>query len=248
MDRSLDVIAVLGRGIERVPAGVGARHWRPTSLVEKCKAGTFEHLGLRAQSADPNDPDCIIGGGNANVIAALQLFETRGAKAVLFAYGDRSKYLRESHGPLEGAVMKYEFLRRLGKRAPEVLATVDLRGGLEQPPGIASNTLRELENIFEFALANSFRRIAIIGIGVHVPRVNLFCDSVLAKGAERFGGLRVELLHSEALLLERSERYREHVAAMRASAAYTRNAAMEERGITAFREGKYKSVQDVTKK
>lgn len=246
MQNSLDVIAVLGRGIERVPAGTGARQWRPTSLIEKCKPGTFEHLGFRQGAVDPSDPDCIIGGGNANVIAALQLFETRGAKAILFAYGDRSNYLRELHGPLEGAVMKYEFLRRLGKRAPEVLKTVDIRGGLELPPGAPSRTLEELANIFDFALARDMKTVAIIGIGIHVPRVMVFAESVLKNPL--YAGLEIAFLTAEELLLERDCRFARYIAATASSEAYRRNAAMEERGITAFREGKYKSVQDTDKK
>lgn len=273
-----DVIAVLGRGIERVLIGRVNFRWRPTALVEKCKPSTGEHLGLKEIGFDINHPDCLIGGGNANVLAGLELFEKRGAHAVLFAYGARSDYLRLIDAPSEGEIMMLEFVRRLGRGTqviadtvePQVIITdqsekspglydvydgkivavpfdgrilgVELRGGLKRYDGTPSNTFTELDNVFGFAVDRGYKRIALITVSVHVPRVIVFASSV-KKQKPRYAGIELSYFDSEGLLMNRSPRYQKFLDAMRPSAAYYRNQFREWSGIQAFCEGKYRSVQ-----
>lgn len=270
----IDVLAILGRGVERVCSGV----WRPTSLIEQCDQSTREHLGIRTPHPDHSNSGCIVGGGNANVIAGLQLYGESGAKTVCFAYGDTSKYLRRIDGPSEGEVMMESFERRLS-RVTEIYALandvahqeardnsesylakpfrgktirvswgdgkwkdVELRAGLQLVPGIPSNTLREIQNVFDLALQWSLRDVTVLTVSVHLPRTIMF-GGFLVKGHDAYRKLRVSYVATEDVLLRRSARYRAHIDALRTSVPFWRNFELERRGMQAFSEGNYASPQ-----
>ncbi|MBI1975147.1 MAG: hypothetical protein HYS57_02175 [Parcubacteria group bacterium] len=246
MAEQFDVIAILGRGIEQVRYGSGVTRWRPTTFVEKCAPATGAHTGFRTICADQNDPDCLIGGGNANVIAGLELFRRYGAKAVLFAYGAKSPYLKAFGAPSEGEVMLWEFMRRV-RAAGVSLGNTKFFGGLhsDDPRYRPSNTFKEIENIMNFAVDSAFVRIAIVTVEVQLRRAQVFTEEILqseaGSGVDGFWLVETVWFSSEEILCQRSPRYRRVIEVVQGSSSRARTFMRELDGIKAFREGRYRS-------
>lgn len=240
-----DVIAVLGRGIEQVRYRDGTLRWRPTTFIGKCEPGTGAHTGFRIIRPDPDDPDCLIGGANANVIAAVQLFSEmlvagHEPKAILFAFGARAQYLRDRGWPLEGQVLKEEFLYRVGRSEYAISPAVEVCGGIDstEPRYFPSNTNTEVRNILDFAVSRNLRRVAIITVEVHIGRAKMFAAAWMKQSPYRVIEEPV-FFSAEDLLVRRSRHYRRIVRDVRASSALARNAVREANGMIAFCAGAY---------
>ncbi|MBI4994667.1 hypothetical protein HZC21_03420 [Candidatus Peregrinibacteria bacterium] len=235
----LDILAILGRGTYLVPQNDGTLRWKTTALLETCDSDGA-HLPVRIP-VDDDDPRCLIGGGNANVISGVKLFKKHGPRIVVFAYGTRSKYLRTINGPPEGAVMKDEFIKRLKDDGCIIPAEIELYGGVpdEKLPGLPSNTLRELQNILNLAIEREMEDIGIVTIGVHMKRVRVFIDTLFKEKKYSEYPLVVKFFKSEEILLEQSSRYARHVRNMISSQAFDRNMKREDRGVQAFLNGTY---------
>lgn len=236
-----DILAVLGRGMYQVQRRNGSLAWKPTALLEM-----YDNSGRHPvvwEAVDDSDPRCLIGGGNANVIAGLKLFKRFGAKVIVFAYGHRSSYLREIGGPTEGDVMLKEFCRRLGQRGYDELAAsgVELYGGLSDdqlPPGTRSDTFQELRNILNLALQKKLRTVLIVTVRAHVLRATVFLNWLLAHEYEG-SGLICSVVASEDVLLLSSRKYWKVVRATGSSEAMIRTTAQEQVGTERFQKGLY---------
>ncbi len=82
------LIAILGRGIQRVGSGGS---WEVTEDLEVC-APDRTHLPDRVPADDQN-PCCLVGGGELNLLAGLELHRRIGAIVAVCAYSHRAPYL-----------------------------------------------------------------------------------------------------------------------------------------------------------
>src|SRR5271157_1264609 len=133
----LGILAILGRGIQRHHKNGS---WVLTEDLELCDEKSA-HLAVR-KPADDENPFCMVGGGELNLLAGIALYNQEGANIVVCAYGDRSEYLKSIDAPSESMVMSGYFLH--------ACRTANIRVWKKEMsmPG-PSNTNRELKNIFE---------------------------------------------------------------------------------------------------
>lgn len=226
-----DIIAVLGRGIQKNSED-GA--WDLAEDTEICDE-RLAHLAVRV-AVDDTNPNCIIGGGELNLLAGLELYRRYGAKMVVCAYGDRSDYLKSIDAPSESMVMSDKFAPLavyMGLPEPQIgVWTKDMTA-----PG-RSNTDRELLNILELALRYDLTTIAVVTVSVHFCRSLVYSRNHLAK--PEFGCLAVEFFASESVLMEANPGlYGPRIQKMMGSLAYQRNLAREVYGINRILDGTY---------
>ncbi len=97
-----------------------------------------------------------------------------------------------------------------------------------------ANTRQELLNIFDLALdvKPELKRIAIVTVGVHVPRAATYIAKHLS-AYPQYRQLNPALFESEEVLLEANrEKYEPRVEAMRKSESFRRNFEREAIGIS----------------
>lgn len=228
-----DVLAILGRGIQKITPHGG---WVLTEDLEMY-GENGGHLIVR-EPVDDKSTRCLIGGGELNLLAGLELFIREGAKTVVYAYGHRATYLREIDGPTESEVMSRRFAELLEKehhgwREPRIVIWPRDR----DVPG-PSNTRAELENILELARENRGSEIAIVSVAVHLPRAMVFAEKHQEKPAFRDQSL--DFFSSEEILLEAdAAKYAPRVLNIYASEAMRRTAEREAQGVQDFLAGKY---------
>jgi hypothetical protein len=217
------LLAVLGRGVQKL------HEEGPWVLTEDLEMWSEEsqHLAVRVPADDLN-PFCMVGGGELNPLAGVELFRRHGAEAVVCAYGDRTKYLKEIDGPSESMVM--------GEKFQEMCPDAHLKTWTKDMsrPG-PSNTNAELYNIFQLAtMLELFRgkshRIGIVTIDLHMPRTLVMAQRHLAS---TFTDLApVDFFVSEQVLVEADQaQYSLRREALRDSAAFKRNWEQEKIGI-----------------
>lgn len=228
------VIAILGRGIRRLePLGPC---W---VLTEDLEVYDDNGAHLRARvPADDENPNCLVGGGELNLHAGLALYQLEGSRIVVCAYGNRSAYLREAEAPLESVVMSKIFK----DRAPLTQTSV---WSEDDPTRFPSNSDRELQNIFEFAVSSrdfSRVRVAVLTVAVHLPRVMLFSKKHLE--APEFENLRVSFFSAEQVFLETNPMLAPRILALWSSKAFQRTAERELRGVRNFEAGNYRAIID----
>lgn len=225
-----DLIAILGRGIQLLSEN---GPWVLTEDLEVCDKDSA-HLPIRVPVND-KDPYCMVGGGEMNLEAGRILIERYEPKIVVCAYGGRSQYLESVDGPSESEVMSNllnEYLKTDGGQLPEIVVWERNR----QLP-VQSNTRQELLNIFELALEREVSRIALVTIGVHVPRTATYIAKHLSV-YEQYRELSPVLFESEEVLLgtpasqtlQASRTLR--VETLRKSEAFARNWGREAIGIS----------------
>lgn len=222
--RGFDFVAILGRGIQRLsPDGP----WVLTEDLEVCDTDSA-HLAVRVPVDDTN-PLSMIGGGEMNLLAGYHLIEEYNPSLAVCAYGDRSKYLKSIAAPSESEVMSEMLAEMLSYKhghSPEIAEWSHTR----EMAGPA-NTRQELINIFDLALNERMDNVAIVTIGVHVPRTATFISMHMGN-FRQYRDLRVVLFESEEVLLRVDrEKYASRVDAMRNSASFQRNLKNEMIGI-----------------
>lgn len=228
-----DILAILGRGIQWLESH---GQWVLTEDLEVC-GENGGHLIVRVPADDEN-PNCLVGGGELNLQAGLELYR-EDAKIVVCAYSWQAKYLREVGAPSESQIMSAMFLERArGINLPEPIIQIWDENVLYELP---SNTNRELQNIFELAVSGGFSRVALLTVAVHLPRTMLFTRKHLEHPA--FQGLKVGFFSAEQVLLgANAEFYAPRIMSLRRSKAFQRSAVKELKGIQDFLTGDYHSV------
>lgn len=220
---------MLGRGMNRPTKG---GPWMPTEALEVCNENSA-HLPVRVP-ADDNNPACLIGGGELNILAGAILWRKHRPKITVCAYGARSSYLRSINGPSESQVMS----EGLQKLVPEARICI-----WEPPRGEdgTSNTDQELRNIMNLAVENGFKEIGIVTVTVHLPRTIFFAKNHLE--LPEFARLEVRYFASELVLVESNPKmFAKEMVRIYGSQSFLRNAANEAKGIQAILDGKYQPV------
>lgn len=230
-----DMIAILGRGIQRLNENAPLEDidsWVLTEDFEVCDVNSA-HLPVRDTPADDNDPLCMIGGGEMNLAAGIQLMRIYqpSLKLAVCAYGGRSKYLEAVGGPTESEVMSDRLVKTIGNDFfPPGSPGVVVWERRHQLP-VPANTRQELLNIFDLAVRSGLKTIAIVTVGVHVPRTAAYVAKHLSV-IPSFRGLAPIVLESEEILLAADyKKYAERVDEMRGSESFQRNWKNEAIGI-----------------
>lgn len=220
----MQLLATLGRGIQR-PDDVSL--WVLTEDLEVL-ADDGAHPIIRRPIDDFN-PNCVIGGGELNLLASLELCKKYLPRLVVFAYAHRAKYLKKVDGPSESSVMYREFCRRcdsesLLKISVDVWPTKEDRDGL-------SNSRTEVINIIELALQKGYSSVGIVSVMIQLPRARLFAERYLKeKGIQN--KVLVEFFSSELVLVQSDPvTYGPRVLKMFSSQAFARNAIREGNGV-----------------
>jgi len=226
-----DAIIVFGRGVGKDIRG----NWRPTPYVEEFKGG--RHKGI-FERVDPESKSSFIGGSNANVLAAVQLFEELRRtsilpKLVIFAAGRPDYLSKESLWMTEGRILEEKFRQKIRKFSSSVQTVI-----LEQN----KNTKDDINESLKLVANQGFGRVAIITIGVHIPRSREFFRLAQKEGKVP-AELEVDFLAAEEILARRSKRYTKIFELTRKTEAHKRTAACEKEGVKKLRLGHYRSAQ-----
>ena len=234
-----DLLAILGRGIQMVenntsPSEISS--WKLTEDLEVCDERSG-HLPVRVP-ADDDSPYCMVGGGSLNLQAGINFMHQYLPKVLVFAYGDRSDYLKSVNGPTESEVMSKAFMHDIKQdpdisswclsRLPQQVIVIWPRTRIMSGP---SNTGQELKNIFELAVERQLERIAVVTISVHVPRTATYVAKHLSVH-EEWRHLRVTVFESEEVLLRANEDRRPQIEALRNSKSFARSWEREAAGIS----------------
>ncbi|GEM_PF-1077200 len=216
------MIAILGRGIQWLSED---GPWVLTEDLEVCDE-RFAHLPVRVPVDDEN-PFCMVGGGEMNFLAGVELIRKYRPLVTVCAYGARSDYLELINAPSESEVMSQELMHQLivefdklasSPRLPELVIWERDRKLL-----VPSNTRQELLNVFDLALERGLKRIALVAIGVHIPRTATYVAKHLSV-YEKYRELSPIVFESEEVLLAADrEKYGPRVGALRNSKAFARN-------------------------
>lgn len=234
-----DFVAILGRGIQRLEEAAAVTKvssWVLTEDLEVCDKNSA-HLPVRVP-VDDASPYCMVGGGDMNMLAGQFLIEQYQPKLVVCAYGHASDYLRSIGAPTESEVMgkmlqeRWGMLASLQKWNPTSYPEVEVWSRTRTVPGVPSNTRLELLNIFDLALERGFRRIAVVTVGVHIPRTTTYISkhqSVYSKYRE----LSIVPFESEEVLrVTNHAKYGPRVESLRNSQSFARNWDREAIGIS----------------
>ena len=227
----------MGRGVQKTKGIGNFFGWSSTEDLE-----VVEENGAHAifrKPVDDEDANCMVGGGQLNILAGVELIFAHRPKVVVCAYGPRSQYLREANGRSESGVMSNALERILpmpGHYPPFSMPRWDSDNDLPGP----SNTKTEIGHILNLALNQSNRRVGIVTVSVHLPRVILFTKQYLESESFRDQNLAISFFSSEQVLIESSPKvFAPRVMTLHSSKAYRRNAEREARGIEAILSGTY---------
>ncbi len=226
---SFEMIAILGRGIQRLEETSPVEDvssWVLTEDLELCDRDSA-HLPVRAP-ADDDSPYNMIGGGEMNLEAGLSLIRAEKPRVAVCAFGGRSDYLESINGPSESEVMSHLLIQAIPtKKCP----LVNVWKRQRQLP-VPSNTRQELLNIFDLALQYRLNRIAIVTIGVHIPRTQTYVTKHLSVHPQYRQLVPIVLESEEILLTENWRKYPPRVETMRKSKSFARNWEREAIGIS----------------
>jgi hypothetical protein len=223
-----DMVAIMGRGIQRFQEN---GPWMPSHDLEVCDERSA-HLSLGVP-IDDDSPYCMIGGGQINLDAGVELISKYGPRAVVCEYGHVMPYIRESGAPSGSEVLSEALRSTLLQRGhdplPEIVVWSASRPG---PAGSSPNTRQELLNIFDLALERGLAKIAIVTVGVHAPRVATYVAKHLSMHAP-YRELSPVVFESEEILLAVDpEKHGERVRRIRESKSFTRTWQREQEGIS----------------
>lgn len=230
----MDMLCVLGRGIEKVKTSSGYI-WRPTRYIERL-ADNGWHSGFRSLDITPDDEDqrVVIAGSNANVLAAAELFQKsasagRPPKIVAFTAG-RPKYITNDPDPSlsEGRVLREKFLSKVHVSS-ETEVIVRANG---------QTTRGEVLEILHLAKSLGLGSIGVITVSLHIPRTKEFLRLALEKDRS-LGDLEIIFLSSEEILFNRHRRYADILKPAMNSKTYERTRAKERKGLDDLRSGRY---------
>lgn len=239
-----DAVVVLGKGVERVPDGDGMR-WRTTRYIQELVSGpegaatrTGERKPL-ASDADPSQNKLVVAGGTANTLAAVEYFdemrERSFAPKVFIISAGRPDYLKdEPEGFSESTVMRELFKKRIPDH-PELLQFATNK-----------NTRDDVFQTLATIKERGLKSVAFINTEISFLRMQEFYQDILTTNPE-FASIAVHFVMSEDLLRRRYAKHPGRIAefeaiqeALHESDAWRNSVEMEEGGIRAIREGKYR--------
>lgn len=210
-----DLLAVLGRGIQRVDG-----RWTPTSYLEVYNGRRHSATPLRGGD---EHPQCRVGGSQINIDAAVEVLKRAPIPCVL-AYCPRAKYLRVIDGPSENAVMTQALLKRLPDA--EVIRWTERDRG-------PSDTLIEIRDVVQLARQRGFRHVLFLTILAHVPRVLLLAEREIPSP------IRFTVASSETVLLAHRPKLYRRISKLMASRAFVRSVNLEILGVNRLLAGSY---------
>ncbi len=229
------ILAIFGRGVQQVGPG---GPWVPTEDFEtQIWNGTVPAHSAIRKRVDQDDPLCLVGGGELNILAGVELCRRLQPHIVVTAYGNRSQYLRDvPDSPSESEVMSERFLAEIrARKIYEPLVIVWSRDRVVEGP---SNSRREIRNILELGLERRLFRVGIVTVAVHLPRTILFAREVLQD--PQFRDFEIRFFASEQVLVETDPTtWAPRVMGIFMSPAFTRTAGFENRGIYCLLAGTY---------
>lgn len=225
-----DTIIVFGRGIAKDTSG----KWHPTPYFEKPAEG--QHSGVFKTDVKPQSEKSVVAGANANVLATYHLYRELAEKGqppnlVIFAAGRPPFLSNEPEDLSEGKVLEEKFRRKL-----KTLAT----GQKPQTVVLAQNrdTKDDVEESVRLAIEKGIRSVAIITVGVHVPRTKeLF--NIFKKEEALPDDLKVDFLASEDILARTSKKYERRFQSVKKTPAYERTAVSERKKLKKLRNKGY---------
>lgn len=232
----MDLLCVFGRPIEQVHTSSGLV-WRPSRYVERLTEDG-KHSGVRVAHVrcDESDPRVVVAGGNANVLAAVRIFERfvdggMRPEVVMFAAG-RPAYIAHHPDPAfcEGAVFKERFTRAVRCNIWPTRILLQSKN---------KNTKDDLVGTLRYARRRGFRSVGIVSLGLHIPRITNFLRLV-HQADPALRDILVHFFAAEKVLAKASSRYRAIFRATRSSPVHKRTAAWEAKGIRDLRAGRYK--------
>lgn len=209
---------MLGRGIQLADG-----EWRPTPDLEVYRQGSDRPLHYAFPTTpNPDDPLCLVGGGQLNLDAAVAAVRA-GARTVVLGFAAPSRYLREVGGPSESVVMSAA-LRRASPRAD----IIEWSG----PPGEETNTESEVRNALGLARERGFTSVRFLTVSPHLPRVLLIAQlASIDLGRTGSSAPDWDGVSSDSIVASLGAANRARVARLRSSAAYRRTVAFESRGV-----------------
>lgn len=234
------LLVILGRGTQKTtPDGPSDEPWLPTEDLEVYGEDGAHHT-IRVPVDDEN-PKCLIGGGELNLLAGIELYKKLDQQVVVCAYGHRADYLKKVGGPSESEVLSTLFAAEV-KNATGVTPTVYVWPRTREVEG-KSNTNTELKNIFELAVDLGLEGVTVVTVSVHVPRALLFTERHISS-VPQFKNLKLRFFSSEEVLLdsEPQKYWDERIRRMHGSKAYLRALHLEMNGIRAVIDGTYGQV------
>ncbi|MDO8512475.1 MAG: hypothetical protein Q7S57_04335 [bacterium] len=239
-----EMIAILGRGIQRLSEDDS---WALTEDLEVCDEQSA-HLPVRVPVDDDN-PLCMVGGGEMNLLAGIELIYRYKPTVVVCAYGSRMSYLESIDASSESEVMSRELaikiLPRLNFWASGTAYMPVVIAWERHRKLSASNTCQELLNVFDLALEHGFRRIGFVTVGVHIARTGTYVAKHLSV-YEKYRVLSPVVFESEEVLLTTDrEKYGPRVEVLRNSKSFARNWEREAAGISKIIRGVYSDVKPV---
>lgn len=249
-----ECIVVLGRGIERVQCQ-GKDVWKPTSLIARTdKSGA--HTGYRLN--DRADTIAMIGGSNANVLAAYHLFKSLSAsgkppEVIAFAAG-RPQYLqKEPIDICEGAVLANKFISKLTGEKYPIPKFIDTEDYTIADIGLVKiilewqnkNTFDDIKRSLEIAASLGIENMALITVEVHCLRSALIAYQV-TENNPHLACIHPRFLSADRILSATSPRYQRIFKALYQSDAFKRNATRELLGWIRLVEGDYIEYKEAT--
>lgn len=229
----IDLLAILGRGIQKETAD---GPWVLTEDLEVL-AENGGHSIIRLP-VDESNPNCVVGGGELNLAAGLELYHEHEPKLVVCAYGHRARYLVEADAPTESEVMSTRlalFCKVRTQTEPEMVVWLK-----DKDVPVPSNTKVELLNILRLASDRECLSVGIVTVTVHLQRAILFMRRHFASEEFSHKHIEVEFFASEQVLTRvNPEAYAPRVLYLFSSEAFRRNALRELSGVNDFLAGRY---------
>ena len=182
------------------------------------------------------DENCVIGGGKLQIDAAKALYRELQPVMTVFAYGNRSPYLKAHDYPSESEVMTGDFVNEVTEEMgiPPCVDTFDE----DEWNAAGSSSYQEVHNLLSLALRLGVDEVVFLTIQVHMNRVLVMLTKHLKDPA--FASLRTKVrfeITESVLLRTDAEKYAERVLAIFGSQAFLRNLERELNGSRAMYAG-----------
>ena len=239
-----DCVVILGRGIEQVETKKG-KEWKPTGAIERLTEKGW-HSGIREKELTPDaEGNVVIAGSNANVIAAVELFEELKKrkippKLIIFAAG-RPAYLEQEEDKTltEGKILSKKFTSEIKSEDKVEMTILDKN----------KYTKDDIVESLRLSLDKGLHEITFITISLHKDRAEEFLKIVYSEHPE-LRKVSGRFIASEDLLSRRYSRspsamrlYTKHLEELKKSPAWKLTEAREKKGISDLRSGKYQTLQ-----
>jgi hypothetical protein len=232
-----DVLIVLGRGINYYIKDMEVK-LRPTGLFMQFDPKIRDQIAEinLLNPPDGDTKDAIVAGGNSNILAAVHFLrnlekEGKYVREIIFAAG-RPPYLQKLSDSLtEGDIMleKFNKLKNF-YRLPDVPV-----GNFRDN----RNTWDDVRETVGHAKEMEYKNVAMITVGLHVPRVEEFIKKALIDAGGSAEEININVLDGWQILVKAGSHFQKIFDFVKNTKAYQNTAEMEERGIRMIKDGTY---------